>query len=527
MSVILNNLDGSGSIKRNSVSNYSYSEEVTSLEPSNLSGGTSQVNITGSAVSEDTASNTHPNSALIVNNTMELTDSNYGSIEFIAKKVSISNGLASVTGDTVMSRLNVYKTAEPHGGGGASLLSAIEYYCSLVEVVPVIDEDFANELDAIDVNYLGWFGNVWEHLKMLCAGVSASETNNVGIEMYLDGSDLVFRKAKTTNVQFSKISNENYSIDSFNSAKSVEVAKYATTYGVNQVVREQQRQGDGLFIVNENVSISDPLQVEAGSIVTKRFLINASLSELQQPVCVEQIFPLPYAGTTGQYVIVGNDDLPIVPAQWVGQGGSVTVSLTENPYEIEITVVAPPAAGLPTVDNPSQLTYAPYKIGVESSGEADYPALYIVGTGVFFEKSTKTYLTGADDEYTSKDSNETVDNIFITTDFNQSTRGIAAAQAVCGPNILLTQTVSDSLAFGTANGSVQSVKSNRFRTVSASYNPNSVSITAKPCATFADFEAKWGVADFSDFDEIALDPAEYPSSALKFNEFSVIPLMGA
>lgn len=527
MSVTLKNLDGSGSLKHNSVSNYSYSEEVTSLEPSTMSGGTSQVNITGAAMSEDTIGNTHPNSALLVNNTMQLIDSNYGSIDFFAKKVSINNGLASVTGDTVMSRLNVYKTAEPHGGGGASLLSAIQYYCSLVDVSPVIDEDFADELDAIDVNYLGWFGNVWEHLKMLCAGVSASEVDNVGIEMYVDGSDLVFRKAKTANVRFSKISTENYSVDSFNTAKAVEVAKYATTYGVNQVVREQQRQGNELFTVNENVSITDPMQVEAGSVVTKRFLINASLSEVQQPVCVEQIFPLPYAGTTGQYVIVGNDDLPIVPAQWVGQGGSVTVSLTENPYEIEITVVAPPAAALPTVEDPGKLTYAPYKIGVESSGEADYPALYIVGTGVFFEKSTKTYLTGASDEYTSKDSNETIDNIFITTDFNQSTRGIAAAQAVCGPNILLSQTVSDTVAFGSANGSVQSTRSNKFRTVSASYGPSSVSITAKPCATFADFDNLWVPKQFSEFNDIAIDPAEHPSSALKFNEFSVIPLMGA
>ena len=527
MSVTLKNLDGSGSLKHNSVSTYSYSEEVTPLEPSSSNGGTSQVNITGVAMSEDTVGDTHPNSALLVNNTMQLSDSNYGTIDFLAKKVSISNGLASVTGDTVMSRLNAYKTAQPHGGGGASLLSAIEYYCSLVGVAPVIDTAFADELDAIDVNYLGWTGNVWEYLKMLCAAVSASEVNNVGIEMYVDGSDLVFRKAKTANVRFSKISSENYSIDSFNGAKSVNVVKYSTTYGVNQVVREQQRQLEGLFTVNQNVSITDAMQVEAGAIVTKRFLVNASLSEVKQPECVEQIFPLPYAGSTGQYVIVGSDDLPIVPAQWIGQGGSVTVSLTENPYEIEITIVAPPAAGLPTVDNPSALTYAPYKIGVESSGEADYPALYIVGTGVFFEKSVKTFLTGADDDYTSRDSSRTIDNIFITTDFNQSTRGIAAAQAICGPNIILSQTISDPVAFGSANGSIQSVKSNKFRTVSASYGPNGASITATPCATFADFDNLWASKEFAEFDDVALDPITHPTSALKFNEFSVIPLMGA
>lgn len=527
MSVTLKNLDGSGSLKHNSVSTYSYSEEVTPLEPSSMNGGTSQVNITGIAISEDKVGNTHPNSALLVNNTMQLTDSNYGTINFSPKKVSINNGLAAVTGDTIMSRLNAYKLAQPHGGGGASILSAIEYYCSLVDIVPVIDEDFADELDAIDVNYLGWSGNVWEHLKMLCAAVSASEIDNVGIEMYVDGSNLVFRKAKTIDVQFSKISSETYSVDAFNTAKTVDVTKYTTTYGVNQVVREQQRQTNGLFTVNQNVSITDPMQVEAGTVVTKRFLINASLSEVKQPQCVEQIFPLPYTGTTGQYVIVGSDDLPIVPAQWESEGGSVTVSLTENPYEIEITVVAPAAVGLPTVEDPNTLTYAPYKIGVESSGEADYPALYIVGTGVFFEKSIKTFLTGADDDYTSKDSDRTIDNIFITTDFNQSTRGIAAAQAICGPNIMLSQTISDPVAFGSANGSIQSVKSNKFRTVSASYGPNGASITATPCATFADFNNLWASKDFTEFDDVALDPNTHPTSALKLNEFSVIPLMGA
>jgi hypothetical protein len=527
MSVNLKNLDGSGALKHNSVSTYSYSEEVTSLEPSSTNGGTSQINLTGVALSEDKVENTHPNSALTVNNTMELVDSNYGSIDFLVKKVSISNGLASLTGDTVMSRLNVYKTAEPHGGGGASLLSAIQYYCSLVEVAPVIESTFADELDAIDVNYLGWSGNVWEQLKLLCSGVSASETDNVGIEMYVDGGDLVFRKAKTTDVKFSKISSESYSIDSFNSAKEVDVNKYQTSYGVNRVVREQQRQLEGLFTVNENVSITDAMQVEAGSIVTKRFLINASLSEVQQPVCVEQIFPLPYAGTTGQYVIVGSDDLPILPEQWIGQGGDLRVSLTENPYEIEITVVAPAAESLPTADNPTELTYAPYKIGVESSGEADYPALYIVGTGVFFEKSVKTFATGADDEYTAKDSNRTIDNIFITTDFNQSCRGVAAAQAVCGPQILLSQSISDPVQFGSTNGSTQFTKSNRFRIVSASYGPGNASITATPCADFTDFNAIWTGLDFADFTAVALNPATYPSDALKFNEFSIIPLMGA
>jgi hypothetical protein len=81
--------------------------------------------------------------------------------------------------------------------------------------------------------------------------------------------------------------------------------------------------------------------------------------------------------------------------------------------------------------------------------------------------------------------------------------------------------------FGSTNGSTQFTKSNRFRIVSASYGPGNASITATPCADFTDFNAIWTGLDFADFTAVALNPATYPSDALKFNEFSIIPLMGA
>lgn len=263
------------------------------------------------------------------------------------------------------------------------------------------------------------------------------------------------------------------------------------------------------------------MQVEAGQVITKRFLVNASLEEIQQPECVSAIFPLPYAGVTGQYVIVGSDDLPVSPSQWIAQGGNLTVSLTENPYEIEITVVAPPSVTLPTAANPAEATPAPYKIGVESSGEADYPALYIVGTGVFFEKTLSAFSTGTTDTITAQDGATTIDNIFITTDADLSSRGVAAAQAACGPSVVLTQTVADAIAFGSTPGSVITAKNNKFRVASAAYNPSGISITAVPCATIGDFNSVWTGSTFSSFDGIM------GSQAIKFNEFTIIPLLGA
>jgi hypothetical protein len=318
-----------------------------------------------------------------------------------------------------------------------------------------------------------------------------------------------------------KISAKGLVVDSFDASKEITVFKYETEYGVDRVVREQERQSQGLFTVNQNVSITDTMQVEAGEVVTKRFLINASLSEVKQPVCVSEIFPLPYGGTTGEYVIVGSDNLPIDPDQWADQGGSVTVALTDNPYEIEITVVAPPAVTMPTAANPAEVTPAPYKIGVESSGDVDYPALYIVGTGVFFTKKAKTFQTGADDEFTAQDTNQSVDNIFITNNNDLNTRGIAAAQAACGPSVALTYTVTDGLQFGETPGSIISTDNNKFRINAVSYSPVSSSVTAIPSSSVADFNSVWSGKTFANFNSLM------SGKGIKLNEFTVVPLIGA
>lgn len=512
MSVKLSNLSGSGNLVNNSLADYSYSEEVTPLEPSSSSGGISQITVTG------TANETTP---LTINNSMELTDSNYGTVGFSVKNVSISGESATLTGDTVMARLNVNKIAAPHGGGGASLLSAIQYYCSLVDIVPSFESPFDDELDLIDVNFLGWNGNVWEYLKKLCSAVSADATNNIGIEMFINGNSLIFRKAKTSTISLKNISSKSLTVDSFDAAKEVSVYKYSTEYGVNRVVQEQKREAAGLFSVNEGVSITDSMQVEAGQVITKRFLVNASLSEVQQPECVSEIFPLPYGGTTGQYVIVGSDNLPVDPDQWIAQGGSVRVALTENPYEIEVTVIAPPSVMLPTAADPMEATPAPYKIGVESSGDMDYPALYIVGTGVFFSKTLKTFNTGSDGSITAQDAAQTIDNIFITTDSNLNSRGIASAQVVCGPNISLGFTVHDAIQFGVTPGKIIDYQNNKYRISSIGYNPSGATITAVPSASIDNFNGVWAGKDFSDFDAIMV------SNQLKFNEFTIIPLIGA
>lgn len=527
MGATLTNLSGSGKIEDNSLISFSYSEDVTSLEPSDLTGGVGQVTFSGIVVKDEVLGNTRPASKFLINNTLLLNDENYGSVTFQVKSASVGNQVVNGTGNTIHERLNVDVTAGPHGGTGSTLWTAILYYCSLVDIVPSISSSLQTDLDAIAVNFIGWQGNLWEHLKMLCAGVSIDASDNVGLEMFINNNTLTFREAYTQATDVSDYIEEiNLAIDSSDSSKSFEVTQYVTSYGVNKVIRQEERQD--LTGATENVTISDTMQVDAGETLVKRFKINASLESIKQPVAVSEIsiIPFPETASDGEYVIVGSDDLPIDPQQWEDQGGSLTVSITENPNEIELVIVAPPAPSLPLADDPTELTLAPYKIGVESSGEAEYPALYIVGTGVFFEKKTKTFLTGADDDFTSKESSTSIDNPFITTANNLASRGVAAAQANCGPNISLNISVSEGVAFGSTIGGVIKHESAKYRITGIQFSDSGASITAVGCTKFSDFQSTWGnSATIANFNAVVLDPTTYPDDSLSFNEFSVSPLI--
>jgi hypothetical protein len=407
-------------------------------------------------------------------------------------------------------------------------MTAIIDYCDLVNVTPTFDGTLGDELDAIPVNFIGWSGNVWEHLKMLCSAVSASATVTSPIEMYIAPDGLHFRKALVTDSTIVDLDTDySINVDSYDAAKSVGVYMYKTSYGVDKAVYEQSNYGPDVdkskaFLA----SISDSMQVDAGQTITKRFKIDATLEYVNQPVCVDTITrtpPAPYVGATGEYVVVGTDDLPILPSEWNDLGGSVTISLTEVPDEIEVTIVAPPLDEMTKVD--SGIAFAPYKIGVESSGGVDYPAFWITGTGVFFDKQLKKISTGAPDAYTTVTEAATIDNPFLISLASTRSRGVAAAQSICGPTVTLNANVAQGAGFGLDIGSMRKIASNKFRIDSVSYSENSVAITGAACATFADFNEIWTGKDFADFTAVALDPDDHPDQAMKFNEFTIIPLM--
>lgn len=512
--ITLSNISGSGSFEQDKVVSYSYSEDASPYEPSALEGGAGQVTVT--VVADDSPRGTN----ISINNEIQLQDSEYGSVTFRARQVTMSEGSATISGETIQYKLDATRQAAAQGGSGTTLLEAILYYCGLVDIVPEFDGSLEEDLQDVEVNFPGWNGNVWEHLKMLCAAVSLSEEQNTFIEMYISGNTLRFRHGASTSVEFSEmLMDKTMSIDSYDAAQKVEVFNYNTSYGISKVFKEQ-RTDSNTFAINQNASIGDSMQVNAGETLVKRFKVNASLTSVEQPVVVSQITELPFPDThsTGEYVVVGSDDFPIDPIQWLDQGGKLEVRLTENFDEVEILITAPPSVQMPKADGePGEVTLAPYKIGVESSGGTEYPAIYLVGTGVFFEKTSATFVTGASEDYVADISATSIDNPFITTKAAQVNKGVAAAQAIMGPKIQVTGQLSTGLELGSSLGAKFEDYNSTFRLQNLSFDQSSISFTAKQFVTIDQFNTAWSGATLAQFNTV--------NAGISFDEFAVISLV--
>lgn len=517
---------GTGKILDDSLISYSYKEDATSLDPSNIDGGVSQVSMTAIEMTADRVGVTHPNSKLMINNSVTLTDSVKGSIDLSIDKVSTTDsGVVSFSGSTAQRKLNVIKKATAFSG---TLKNAIDYYCGLCGVTPgYFNGTIGTALSTESVNFIGWEDNVWSKLKELTSAYITS--GGLKIEIIASQTGIIIKQALTTS--FTSLNKTSFSqeVNITDSAKNVDVNYYVTSYSTNKTVFDisnydtPTNSSDKKFLS----TIADSMQVDAGDTLKKRVKIDATLISVNQPTAVAKISTIPYTTGAGEYAVVGSDGLVIQPAQWVAQGGSLTVALTDVADEIEITIVAPKALSLPTSADANKASYGPYKIGVETSGDTDYPAIWITGTGVFYQKKTMSFITGASDTTTSKTSGTTIDNIFINTASKASTIGVIAAQALCGPDVSISMDIADTLQFGALTGATYTINSNEFRITSVDHSYDSVSLQGKMAAQFSDFTSKWGsgVKLFSDFTNIASSGSLYPNDALRFNEFTVIPLM--
>lgn len=314
-------------------------------------------------------------------NTVKLS-TNRGSWYGTVTEPSIERATTTLTAQSFTSALDVDKTAQPMAIylDMLTLDYAIRYYCGLCGIDSsqiVIDSTIGNQL----ILFPGWRGNVWVKLKELAAVYL--------LEIVVVNDKLTFRPRASKTLDLSNYDALKLSVDTTGYARTFKMMKYTNSSVKDWVVYPEPK--------------TDPkeatiIQVDRDEVWRQRVTLKASLVSVNQPFAINTS-PFPYTFGQSTYTIIGNDNLPVAAQFWTDFGGKVEVALTENPFEIEITV-----------QGPNTSLNAPYRLGV-SDGDEVYNTLYITGQGVESFGEEVTFPTAAPDS--SQEVGVTIDCPFI------------------------------------------------------------------------------------------------------------------
>lgn len=358
-------------VEQYTTDSFSVTEDATPIDPSDMTGGVSQFTFGA----QDSAE-----SFDLYDKTVSLVDDAQGTTTGIVRGLNGNNGALTVTADSRMGMLTVERTAQPFVG---TLENAIHYYLGLVGITSGIVID--GTIKDTPVVFPGWQGNVWDYMRQVCAALQ--------VETSLVSDNVVVRPVRLRTAENYRDSSQAWAIDASNLAQTVEVYYYQNSHEENGLAYPPG--GWTTDVQTENA-------IAAGDTATFTYPITASLSSIQQPVCVDFV-DKDYSASS-VYTVIGSDNKPVLAAEWVAEGGSVTVEIGPDTRSVVVTVKAS--------NNPQ---YSPYTIAMTSGSSSNYSSLRIVGTGVFSDKRLLTLTNGVDASRISQEVGATVDNIFIST----------------------------------------------------------------------------------------------------------------
>lgn len=437
---------------KSNISTYSVQEDATTLDASTFEGGAGQVTFEVQDFKDS-----HESLGRVVN----LSDGSRGKFQAIVQAVSGVDGSLTLTGDSVISRLNMWTSVPPFQGtleayvitlvGRAGWPPGLAGYR--------VDPSIANR----PVVAPGFVGNLWDHLKMFLVSQQ--------VEMAQVYNHIVVRPPRTIEAYRERTISESYSLDNQSTAQQVEITYY------------NHRWGGLLEFYPTTTEDAQPLVVDANQTLVQDFRVEGSLLSVNQPTVQAFVNNTSYEGTPGVYSVAGNDGLPVTPAQWVAKGGGLSVEIAEDPSVIRVTVTG---ADIPNL--------APFRIAMTAGTGSYYNSLHITGTGTTWNKQVLTLTTGAPLSATGESVGVTVDNPYIDTLAQAYTTGLIVAGAFSGPRFEV-------------NGSTKSL--NRpdednavISSTFADYN------AARPGQTFAAFNAEWDGSTFESFNNYWVEQAQ-------------------
>lgn len=434
---------GSGSI--GNVSTWSVTEEASPLIPGDTSGGAGTMNITADRVRAADSTN----SIYLGGSTVTIVDTVRGTV---TGTISDTEGVRSVTinADGLRVMLNVDRVAAPKYD--TTVQAAFIYYLGLVGISAGSISVLA-PFDSQAAVFVGWSGNVLDYMKMLCASLNA--------EMSVINGVITLRPARTNTLSIENISDSDLSTNTGDLAQNVAVSFQNAVKITNGIIYP---------ITSEAPVI---IQVGAGETYVTTIQTKASLVTINQPVVADSV-TIPYGGTTGTYSVIGSDGLPITAAQWVAYGGNLVVELTDNPFEIQITVTG------------ASTLYSPYRIAV-TDGDNTYNTLYITGTGLLAEPQTLTLPTGITSSLSSNELGITVNSPFTNTLLQAYDNCRETAKQWGSPTATFTGTVEGGV-FGNSAGAIITRSEGTYRVSTSTMTVSTNAFTAIGATTNAELQ---------------------------------------
>lgn len=461
---------------RSNISTYSYTEESTPIAPGDSSGGVGTVSIT--ALDDENSM------ILLRGDELLLSDDLRGNVSGKIVSISGSDGVATVSGVSLLSRLNIPHQIPPMETTVGDLLL---YIFELAGILSGISID--PSIETIPIISPAYEGDLWVFVKDIC---TAKE-----FEISLVQDTITVRPLRQTTIDLTNVTSESWNIGDINLAQSVEVNYYNYVNETNFLAYPK-----GGW--NSNVQV---YQVDANQVLTVEIPVDAYLTSIENPT-VQNTVAKEY-GATSVYCVAGKDGLPITATQWNANGGSITTDLTDNGSTILVTITGANITNL-----------SPFRIGVSSGPSDYYSSLRLRGVGISFDKQVYTQPTGMTEEDTSNAVGLTIDNTLISTE--EEARD-AAKRAVIKYSIP-QQTFSTSMRtlndggqeFGNIAGGRVRYRDSMYRVRSATSTESVIDLTAEWDNLFSDFNAENSGVTFTNFGSTFFE--------LTFTDFAMIPL---
>ena len=231
--------------------------------------------------------------------------------------------------------------------------------------------------------------------------------------------------------------------------------------------------------------------VESGEEVEVQVDLGASVTSIQQPVCVKGASIKPHVvPLRSVYSVSGSDGLPIAPDQWRAAGGRIRAKVNEDTTTATLTITG---ATIPQL--------SPMMIG-ESDGQTDYSTLRLLGTGVAFVKKRVLVQTGLTEDQAQQDVGVSIDSPFIRSETQAREAAVRAMGRALGgyQTIQVTGGRAGGLGFGMIGGARVLFDGSWYRVRATTIGPSGISYTAELDMTSDDFDEAWAGVSQADFD---------------------------